>query len=198
MTATASRRERQAAHGAPSARSIVLSVAVSLDGYIARRDGSVDWLREPRFMDPAIDFAELTRPFDVVLAGRKTLDVDKLKGGGGMGKRTCYIFSRTKPQGKRKGAEYVNRPAGDLARELKAQPGKDIWLMGGGELAREFLREDLVDRMDLAFIPVLLGEGIPLFPAEFPQRDWTLASHRAYPSGIVSVSYARKRDQRSP
>lgn len=198
MTATASRRKGHAAHEAPSTRSIVLSVAVSLDGYIARRDGSVDWLREPRFMDPAIEFAELTRPFDVVLAGRKTLDVDKLKGGGGMGKMTCYIFSRTKPPGKRKGAEYVNRPPGDLARELKAQPGKDIWLMGGGELAREFLREDLVDRMVLAFIPVLLGEGIPLFPDGFPQRDWTLASQRGYPSGIVNVSYARKRDQRTP
>ena len=198
MTAPVSRRIGHTAHEAPSTRSIVLSVAVSLDGYIARRDGSVDWLREPRFMGPAIDFAGLTRPFDVVPAGRKTLDVHNLKGGGGMGKMTCYMFSRTKPPGKREGAEYVNRPPSDLARELKAQPGKDIWLMGGGELAREFLREELVDRMGLAFMPVLLSEGIPLFPAGFPQRDWTVASHRGYPSGIVSVSYARKRDQRNP
>ena len=104
---------------------------------------------------------------------------------------TCYIFSRTKPPGKRKGAEYINRPPGELVSELKSRPGKDIWVMGGGELTREFLREDLVDRMDLTLIPVLLGEGIPLFPAGFPQRAWTLASHRIYPSGIVSLNYAR-------
>jgi dihydrofolate reductase len=195
--ATSRRKEESAVNEAPSARNVVLSVAVSLDGYIARPDGGVDWLREPCFMDPAIDFAELMRPFDVVLAGRKTLDVDKLKGGGGMGKATCYIFSRTKPSGKRKGAEYVNRPPGELVSELKSRPGKDIWVMGRGELAREFLREDLLDRMDLTFIPVLLGEGIPLFPAGFPQRAWTLASHRIYPSGIVSLSYARKRAERN-
>ena len=195
IAATSPGKEKSAMHEAPSARNVVLSVAVSLDGYIARADGGVDWLREPRFIDPAINFAELTRPFDVVLAGRKTLDVDKMKGGGGMGKMACYIFSRTKPPGKRKGAEYVNTPPEELIRELKAKPGKDLWLMGGGELAREFLREDLVDRMDLALIPVLLGEGVPLFPAGFPQRAWTLASHRIYPSGIVSLNYARSREE---
>ncbi len=109
-----------------------------------------------------------------------------------MGKMACYIFSRSKPPGKRKGAEYVNRPPAELVRELKLRPGKDIWLMGGGELAGEFLKADLVDRMELAIMPILLGEGIPLFPAGFPQRDWALVSHRIYPSGIVSVSYARK------
>ena len=163
MTPATSRRKEQAgASPAPSTRNVVLFVAVSLDGYIARRDGSVDWL----IMDPAIDLGGYCRAFDVILMGRKTLDVALGLGGGPqpMGKTAGYVFSRTKPPGKRDGVEYVNRPPVELIRELRARPGKDIWLMGGGELARDFLKEDLLDRMDLGIMPVLLGEGIPLFP----------------------------------
>ncbi len=188
MAAASSCRNAAARNASEPARSVVLSVAASLDGYIARLDGSVDWL----IMDPAIDFAAFTRSVDVILVGRKTMDAFSGQGGGGsMGKIACYIFSRSKPPGRRDGVEYVNRPPAELVRELKAQRGKDIWLMGGGELAREFLREDVVDRVELAIIPILLGEGIPLFPPGFPQRDWALVNHRSYPSGILSVTYAR-------
>jgi dihydrofolate reductase len=187
-TATRRKKEKPEATAGPSTRNVVLSVAVSLDGYIARRDGSVDWL----IMDPEMDFKKMVSAFDVIVAGRKTLDpaLDK-GGGGGMGKMACFVFSRTLPPGKRNGVEYVGRPPKELVRELKAQPGKDIWLMGGGELAREFLRDDLIDRIELAVIPVLLGSGIPLFPSGFPQRNYALAEQRSYSSGILSVSYVR-------
>jgi dihydrofolate reductase len=164
---------------------------VSLDGYIARADGKVDWL----IHDPTIDLGAYAKSFDVIVAGRKTLDLEGAHGGSGgrLGKVKCFIFSRSKPPGTRGGAEYVNRPPSELIRELRASPGKDIWLMGGGELAREFLKDDLVDRMDLGVMPTLLGEGIPLFPRGFPQRDFKLVSFRAHPSGIVWASYERAR-----
>ena len=190
MTAAISRRkEPPEANTAPSTRSVVLGVAVSLDGYIARANGSVDWL----IPDPTIDLGTYAKSFDVIVAERKTLDLDHANGRGGRpwGKMSCFVFSRTTPPGKRHGAEYLNRPPGELVHELKTLPGKDIWLMGGGELARDFLKEDLVDRMDLGVMPVLLGEGIPLFPSGFPQRNFPLVKYEAHPRGIVVSSYAR-------
>ena len=193
MATAASRGKAQAeVRTASSARSVVLGVAVSLDGYIARTDGRVDWLTH----DPEIDLGAYAKTFDVIVAGRKTLDFSSRDGGGGkMGKVACYIFSRTQPPGKRHGAEYVNRAPGELIRELKALPGKDIWLMGGGELAREFLKEDLVDRMDLGIMPTLLGDGIPLFPRGFPQRDFSLTKFQAHKSGMVMATYERTRSK---
>lgn len=190
MTAATSRRKEQPqAHPGPSGRSVVLGVAVSLDGYIARLNGAVDWL----INDPEIDLGVYGKRFDVIIAGRKTLDIPEEQKGvaSPWGKMDCYIFSRTRPPGKRGGVEYVNRAASELIRQIRERPGKDIWLMGGGELAREFLREDLVDRMDLGIMPVLLGEGIPLFPHGFPQRNFVLDEFQAYKSGIVRATYSR-------
>jgi dihydrofolate reductase len=107
----------------------------------------------------------------------------------------CYVFSRSKPAGKQGGVEYVNEAPSELIRQIRERPGKDIWLMGGGELAREFLMEDLVDRMDLGIMPVLLGEGIPLFPQGFPQRNFVLEEFKTYKSGIVKATYARAASQ---
>lgn len=183
------RTEKSEAAAGPSTRNVVLAVAVSLDGYIARRDGSVDWLID----DPTVDLSAYGKAFDVIVAGRKTLDVEHASdsSGGPFRKMACYIFSRTRPPGPRGGAEYVNRTPREFVRDLKALPGKDIWLMGGGELAREFLKEDLVDGLDLAMMPILLGDGIPLFPPGFSERNFTLVSHRVHPSGIIRAVYAR-------
>lgn len=176
-------------------RSVVLFVGMSLDGYIARRDGSVDWL----VVEPSYDFKGFFDSIDVVLMGRKTADVAPQQGGmGSMGKMEEYVFSRSKPPGKRGRVEYTNQPPGVLIRELKARPGKDIWLMGGGELAREFLREDVIDRIDLGVLPVLLGDGIPLFPSGFPERHFKLVKSRSYPGGMLELSYERARDVTPP
>jgi dihydrofolate reductase len=204
-TATARRKEQPGGRGDSDARgslddsvrsetrrNVVLAVAVSLDGYIARKNGTVDWL----IRDPEIDLGGYAKRFDVIIAGRKTLDIPEGQQGkkgssSPWGKMECYIFSRTKPPGKRGGTEYVSAPPSELIRRLRERPGKEIWLMGRGELAREFLKEDLVDRMDLGVMPVLLGEGIRLFPEGFPQRNFILEKSQAYKSGIVRASYAR-------
>ena len=189
MPAAASRRkEHVELNSAPSARSVVLCVAVSLDGYIARPDGSADWL----IMDPELDLGAYAKAFDVIVAGRKTIPPRKTSGSAkGMGHAAYYVFSRTVPPGKQGGVEYVNRAPSEFIHELKSRRGKDIWLFGGGELTREFLKEDLIDRMDLGIMPVVLGEGIPLFPRGFPQRDFALVKFQTYKSGIVWLSYAR-------
>ena len=80
-----------------------------------------------------------------------------------------------------------------LVREIRKRPGKNIWLMGGGELAREFLKADLVDELLLGVVPVLLGEGIPLFPAGFAQRDFALVENKTYSKGLIELKYRRAR-----
>jgi dihydrofolate reductase len=79
---------------------------------------------------------------------------------------------------------------------VRERPGKDIWLMGGGELARAFLNADLVDRLHLGVVPVLLGAGIPLFPSGFPQRDFRLIENKTFSKGLISLMYERSRPRR--
>jgi len=76
---------------------------------------------------------------------------------------------------------------------LRKRPGKNIWLMGGGELARSFLEEDLVDELYLGIVPVLIGEGLPLFPSGFPQREFSLLENKTYSKGLIALRYARTR-----
>ncbi len=104
-----------------------------------------------------------------------------------------YVFSHSKPPGERDGLIFVNESPASFIRKLRKRPGKDIWLMGGGELARDFLNADLVDRLYLGVVPVLLGEGIPLFPSSFPQRDFTLVENKTYSKGLIALTYERSR-----
>ena len=169
-------------------RNIILSLGISLDGYIARRDGSVDYL----FMPEDFSMAPFFETIDTALMGRKTWDAAQQMGGliGGSKIRN-YVFSRSQTPGRRDGVEFVNRVPADFAAELRGQPGKDIWLMGGGELARGFLQDDLVDELHLGIVPVLLGEGLPLFPPGFPQRDFELLENKTYSRGLVTLRYKR-------
>ena len=174
-------------------RNIVLGVGISIDGYIARPDGAVDFLFMPKDYSMMPFFATI----DTMVMGRKTLDAAVRMGGGSLGGSgtETYVFSRTLPPGARDGVVFVNRQPEELVRELRARRGKNIWLMGGGELAREFLKADLVDEIELGIVPVLLGEGIPLFPQGFPQRDFSLVENKSYSQGLVSLKYKRRRNK---
>jgi dihydrofolate reductase len=173
-------------------RKVSLGLGISLDGYIARPNGAVDFLFMPKDYSMAPFFATI----DVAVMGRKTLDVGlKMSGGETIASYglTCYVMSRSQPAGERHGAIFTRRTPSALVNELRDRPGKDIWLMGGGELARDFLKADLVDELYLGIVPVLLGEGIPLFPSGFPQRDFKLIENKTYSKGLIALRYERLR-----
>ncbi len=168
-------------------RQVRYGVAMSLDGYIAGPNGEADWI----VMDPDIDFGAVFSRFDTVLIGRKTFAAMQTMGGGaGMapGVRSVVI-SHTMRQADYPDLTIVN-DAEPFVAELKTKPGKDIWLWGGGELFHSLLGAGLVDGVDVAVIPVLLGGGIPLLPTPAPRTTLTLRSHRVYEkSGVVGLEY---------
>jgi dihydrofolate reductase len=172
-------------------RKVILGLGISLDGYIARPDGSVDFLFMPKDYSMAPFFATV----DAAIMGRKTYDAALKMGGGSFGgsSMTTYIMSRTLPPGDRDGAHFVEESPAVLMRRLRKKSGKHIWLMGGGELAREFLKADLVDELYIGVVPVLIGEGLPLFPAGFPQREFALVENKTYSKGMIALKYNRVR-----
>jgi dihydrofolate reductase len=170
-------------------RKVVLGLGMSLDGYIARPDGSVDFL----FIPKDYSMAPFFKTVDVAIMGRKTLD-DGLKMTGGKFDNygiKCYVMSRSQTPGERDGYEVTQQAPAALIRELRKHSGKNIWMMGGGELARDFLKADLIDEMELGVVPILIGEGIPLFPAGFPERKFALVENKAYGKGLLVLKYER-------
>ncbi len=181
----------------PVTRRIVLGVGISLDGYIARPDGAVDFL----FMPKDYPMASFMATIDTAIMGRKTWEVALQMGGESYhGSSTAtYVFAHT-PQPAHKGVTFISQSPAEFITGLRKKPGKDIWLMGGGELARSFLEADLVDQLYLGIVPVLLGEGLPLFPSGFPQRDFSLLDNQTYSKGLIALKYERapkKRERRA-
>jgi dihydrofolate reductase len=167
---------------------------MSLDGFIAGPNGEADWI----IMDPEISFKALYSQFDTMVMGRRTFDVVKqARGGGSTPGMQVFVVSRTLQQEDYPGVTILDDPAGLMA-ELRAKPGKDVWLFGGGSLFRSLAELGLVDTVEVAVIPVLLGEGVPLLPAPTKRVQLKLTGHRLYAkTGILSLEYAVEYAQRS-
>src|SRR5579859_947534 len=186
--------KKNPAKGASNAyRKVVLGLGISLDGYIARKDGSVDFL----FMPKDYSMGPFIKSIDTAVLGRKTYDDGLKMGGTFTGPIKYFVFSKSLPAGERNGVTFTNESPTTAIAEIRKQPGKHIWLMGGCELIRDFLKEDLVDELYLGVVPTLIGEGIPLFPSGFPQREFDLIENRSYSQGLISLRYERVREKKA-
>jgi dihydrofolate reductase len=168
-------------------RRIRYSVATSLDGYIAGPNDENDWI----IMDPDIDFEALTSGFDTVLMGRRTFEVAAAEGGGAMPGMKVFVVSRTLKQEDHPDVTVIGGALEDEIASLRAEPGKDIWLFGGGVLFRSLLDMGLVDAVEVAVVPVLLGAGKPLLSPPGKREALRLVGSRVYEkTGIVALEYA--------
>ena len=169
-------------------RQLRYSVASSLDGFIAGPDGEYDWI----VVDPDIDFAAMYAGFSGLVMGRKSYDVYVATGGGEGPALPVYVCSRTLPEGTKRRRHHHPRRGG-RGRPTQARRGKPLWLWGGGELFAELARADLVDGVDVAVIPVILGSGIPLMPPEGPAAASPLARPPSLRGHRHDVSRVRRR-----
>jgi dihydrofolate reductase len=161
---------------------------MSLDGFIADPKGGYDWI----VPDPAIDFAALYREFDTAVMGRKTYEVITGQGSdGAIEGIDVVVFSQTLPAKSHPGVRIENDDPCEVVAALKARAGRDIWLFGGGALFRSLLDAGLVDTVEVAVMPVLLGTGVPLLPPGEAATSLVLADHKVLEkSGIVMLAYS--------
>lgn len=170
-------------------RKIIVEVATSADGYIARPDGGVEWLERPMPED-GYGMTAFMSSIDTILWGRKTYDFAVKNGGVGVyGKVRHYAFSRTPPADPLPEVEFVSEPIPAFVNRLRSAPGKDIWMMGGAGIIASFLDAGTIDEFSIHVIPVMIGEGIPLVAPRHRNIQLELISSRAFPDGVMHLNY---------
>jgi len=181
-------------------RKIIVYIATSADGFIARPDGGYEWLDRP---EPKGGYGgeKFFNSIDTILWGRKTYEI-AMKQPGGVGqfgfKVKNYVFSHHPPEGPAPGVEFVREPVGDFAKRMRAQPGKHIWMMGGGGIIASFLDEGEIDEFSIHVIPVFIGEGIPLIAPRHRLIQLKLLSTRKFLDGVVHLNYAVQKPGEPP
>lgn len=176
--------------GAPE---VVLYIAASLDGYIASADGGIDWLKPYETED--YGYGQFIEGVGSIVMGRRTFD--QLAGFESWpyeGKRVVVLSGRpidAPPAGVTVSAE----PVPQLVERLLAHDDGNIWLCGGGDVIAQFFEHDLIDRLELFLIPVVLGEGVPLFPEGLWRSLFALQRAHAFESGVAGLSYRRAREE---
>ncbi|GAB4014182.1 dihydrofolate reductase family protein [Spirosoma migulaei] len=169
-------------------RNVILGVAVSLDGYIEGPNGEYDWC----FTDQDYGMTAFLARIDALVMGRKTYELltnpDEVASNYSFDAYKKYVFSNTLAE-VAAGAELLRGDVRTQMDALKNQPGSDIWLFGGADLTASFLREGLVDEVQLAIHPVILGAGKPLFTNIQDRINLTLVDSKTYSTGLVSLFY---------
>lgn len=169
-------------------RKIVVYIATSMDGFIARKNGSIDWL--PTAEGEDYGYKDFLATIDTVLMGNNTykqiLDFDIE-----YPYKDCanYVFTRNEALIKDENTLFIQESPAEFMKKLKAEEGKDIWLIGGGEIVDIATKEHLADELMLFIMPVIIGDGLPLFLESSSDRKVELISSRSYPTGVVAMHY---------
>ena len=165
---------------------VKLFIATSLDGFIADRDGGVDWL----FADGDYGYAAFFDSIGTLIMGRRTYEQVLGFGEWPYGEKPTYVFTRGTPGGDHLHVEFFSGDARSLVEELRERTSGDIWLVGGAALVSTFRELHLIDEYILSVHPVLLGDGIPLFERPQPRENLRLREEIAFQSGLVQLRYA--------
>ncbi|MGX9134105.1 dihydrofolate reductase family protein [Rummeliibacillus sp. JY-2-4R] len=173
-------------------RKIVLFIATSLDGYIATEDESLEWLDAVEG-EGDNGYSEFLQTVDTILMGRKTYDwVMKATNGEFPYKNeSCYVYTRA-PLSETEYVKFIHDDVIQFTKSLLKQNGKDIWLVGGGELIYTFIQENLLDELIITIAPTILGKGIPLFKKGKHQLDLRLIGTRTF-NQFVELHYVVKK-----
>lgn len=169
---------------------LILYIATSLDGYIARKDGSIDWLPNSDAADA--DHRQFYATIDGLLMGRRTYDQVLTFGEWPYSGKPNYVFTYHPPGQYPEGVQFISGSPKDALALMDREHLQRIWLVGGTEVALPFLRQSLIEEYVIFLMPLLLGDGIPLFPAGIPEQGLDLASAGTIGDGMVKLVYRRK------
>src|SRR5262245_30812279 len=172
-------------------RKIIVHIATSADGYIARPDGDLDWLTDRPAPKGFYGLPKFERTIDAKIIGRKTFDLSMKMGAPFRAADMHYVFSRRRaPASLPPGVQFVTESVHAFVERLQKQPGKNIWMMGGGEIIASFLDEGAIDEFVITVVPVFIGEGIPLMAPRHRDVPLRLRSAESFPDGAVQLHYA--------
>lgn len=171
---------------------ISLYAAISMDGFIARKDHSIDWLSD---IGGVTDFGyeEFYTSVDVICMGSSTFQQISAGSPWPYGDKPAWIYSRTSFSSSEQNVRVTSLSPENLAAQLQQEGKQHLWVMGGGEIHTMFLNADLVDELRLFVMPTALGEGIPLFHPKLTERQWYLAEAKAWPGEVAELHYCRKK-----
>lgn len=171
-------------------RRVIVHIATSADGYIARPDGDLDWLTSRPAPPGFYGMNAFMKTIDTKLLGRKTYEASLRFGATFKARERTMVFSRQPaPGGLPPGVAFVNEPIAPFLERLREQPGKDLWLMGGGDLIASFLDAGAIDEFVVSVVPVFIGDGIPVIARRHRETPLELVSTEPFDDGLVQLRY---------
>ncbi len=169
---------------------IVYYLAASLDGFIAAPDGSVGWLSQFEGGGEDYGYGDFYASVDALILGSRTYEQVLTFGEWPYANKPCTVATR-KRRAARPGVAFTDADPRAAAAQIAAGGSRRAWLVGGGALAGSFRREGLITQYIISVMPLVLGSGIPLFVGGGPLEPLKLSSSRAYPNGVVQLTYAK-------
>ncbi len=180
-----------------SQRKVIVHIAASADGYIARPDGNLDWLTSRPAPKGFYGMEAFMKSVDTEIMGRKTYEAALSLGAKFDSKNRTIVFSRQpRPADAPKGVEFVNGDISAFVSRLRQNPGKDIWLMGGGDLIASFLDANAIDEFVVSVVPVFIGDGIPLIARRHRHAPLELQAVEKFDDGLVQLRYDVRKPSR--
>ncbi len=169
---------------------IIVNIATSADGFVARKDGNLDWLTERPAPKGFYGLPEFERSVGAKILGRKTFDRSLELGAQFGADSTYYVFSRKAPPAAvPPGVCFVTEPIATFVQRLRKESDKNVWMMGGGEIIGSFLDEGAIDEFIIHMVPTFIGEGIPLIAPKRREVPLRLLGLEKFPDGVVQVHY---------